>query len=289
MTHHANALEHRRANDTNPAIAHPRAVSIRRTNTRLLPDRSRVLVRPFRLTSEQRAVNLCARVMALAEEDVRKLLAEFAERHQQTRDLLKARFEQVKGHLLTNQRLSEERKLLIGAYFTHEYSLEAAALFNPSIVPHPDQTNLPGGALRFIVSLRATGEGHISSVTFRTGIVDAERNITINTPTRFLTEPKQVPSASYEKQLFERKLYELGLTGAFSRRVLEQLPADFTQAGAFGRPGIRKRKPRDFSPGAKQLRSAVRAGQPRVRARDFSHVAVAEQRHRGRALCAVSQ
>jgi predicted GH43/DUF377 family glycosyl hydrolase len=232
MTHHANALEHRRANDTNPAIAHPRAVSIRRTNTRLLPDRSRVLVRPFRLTSEQRAVNLCARVMALAEEDVRKLLtdvmAEFAERHQQTRDLLKARFEQVKGHLLTNQRLSEERKLLIGAYFTHEYSLEAAALFNPSIVPHPDQTNLPGGALRFIVSLRATGEGHISSVTFRTGIVDAERNITINTPTRFLTEPKQVPSASYEKQLFERKLYELGLTGAFSRRVLEQLPADFT-------------------------------------------------------------
>ena len=232
MSQHANTLEHRRANETNPAIAHSRAISIRRTNTRLLPDRSRVLVRPFRLTSEQRAVNLCARVMSLSEDEVRKLvadvMAEFAERHQQTQDLLKLRFEQVKGYLLTNQKLSDERKLLIGAYFTHEYSLEAAALFNPSIVPHPDQTNLPEGALRFIVSLRATGEGHISSVTFRTGVVDAQRNITINPPTRFLTEPKQVPSASYEKALFERKLYELGLTGAFSRRVLEQLPSDFT-------------------------------------------------------------
>jgi predicted GH43/DUF377 family glycosyl hydrolase len=232
MTQHANALEESAANHKNPAIAHPRSISIRRTNTRLLPDRSRVLVRPFRLTSEQRAVNLCARVMALTEEEVHKLvidvMGEFAERHQQTRDLLKARFEQVKGYLLTNQKLSEERKLLIGAYFTHEYSLEAAALFNPSVVPHPDQTNLPEGALRFIVSLRATGEGHISSVTFRTGIVDADRNITINTPTRFLTEPKQVPSASYEKALFERKLYELGLTSGFSRKVMEQLPANFT-------------------------------------------------------------
>jgi predicted GH43/DUF377 family glycosyl hydrolase len=230
--HPTNTLEESKANGTNPAFSHPRTISIRRTNTRLLPDRSRVLVRPFRLTSEQRAINLCARVMSLTEDEVRKLLAdvtaEFSERHQQMRDLLKARFDQVKGFLLTNQKLSEERKLLIGAYFTHEYSLEAAALFNPSIVAHPDQTNLAEGALRFIVSLRATGEGHISSVTFRTGIIDAERNISINTPTRFLTEPKQVPSASYEKALFERKLYELGLTGAFSRRVLELLPEHFT-------------------------------------------------------------
>ena len=225
-------LEERRNNGQNPAIAHPRSISIRRTGNRLLPDRSRVLVRPFRLTSEQRAINLCARVMSLPEDEVRKLLgevmAEFSERHQQMRDLLKARFDQVKSFLLTNQKISEERKLLLGAYFTHEYSLEAAALFNPSVVPHPDQSNLSEGALRFIVSLRATGEGHISSITFRTGVVDAQRNISINDPTRFLTEPRQVPSASYEKALFERKLYELGLTSSFSRRVLEQLPADFT-------------------------------------------------------------
>lgn len=232
MKQNANTMTESKGDGANPAITHPRAISIRRTNTRLVPDRSRVLVRPFRLTSEQRAINLCARVMSLGEDEVRKLLAEvmaeFADRHQQMHDLLLARFEQVKAYLLTNQKLTTDRKILIGAYFTHEYSLEAAALFNPSVVPHPDQANLPPGALRFIVSLRATGEGHISSVTFRTGIIDAERNISINTPTRFLTEPKQVPSASYEKSLFERKLYELGLTGAFSRRVLDQLPSHFT-------------------------------------------------------------
>src|SRR5207248_645816 len=112
--------------------------------------------------------------------------------------------------------------------FTNEYALEAAALFNPSIVPHPDQSNLPPGSLRFILSLRATGEGHISSVTFRTGFVDAENKISINPPTRFLAEPRQVPNASYEKPLFERKLYELGLMGPFGRRVLDELSDSFT-------------------------------------------------------------
>ena len=77
---------------------------------------------------------------------------------------------EVRPYLLNGQRLSEERELLLGGYFTHEYSLEAAALFNPSIVPHPDQSDLPPGSLRFILSLRATGEGHISSITFRTGL-----------------------------------------------------------------------------------------------------------------------
>jgi hypothetical protein len=72
---------------------------------------------------------------------------------------------------------------LIGSYFLAEYSLEAAALFNPSIVPHPDQTDLPPGALRFILSLRATGEGHISSITFRTGIIHPDHRIEVFPPT----------------------------------------------------------------------------------------------------------
>ncbi|HXU77891.1 MAG TPA: glycosidase [Methylomirabilota bacterium] len=211
-----------------------KTINVKRTGVTLNPDRSRVLVRPFRLTTEQRASNICARVIALPEAEVKELLqevlAEFNERHQQTRDLLKARFERVKGALLTNQKLSEERELLLGAYFTHEYALEAAALFNPSVAPHPDQSNLPEGSLRFILSLRATGEGHISSITFRTGIIDQDNQITINSPTRFLTEPRQVPSASYEKPLFERKLYELGLTSPFSRRLLEELRDTFTLA-----------------------------------------------------------
>src|ERR1043166_888995 len=211
-----------------------KTVNIKRAGVTLYPDRARVLIRPFKLTSDQRGVNLCARIMALSDMEVHALLeevlAEFGERHQQIRDILTARFDKVRQFLLTNRKISEERKQLIGAYFTHEYALEAAALFNPSIVPHPNQSDVPAGALRFILSLRATGEGHVSSVTFRTGMVDAQNNISINAPTRFLSEPKHFPSSSYEKELFERKLHELKLTGSFSHRVLSQLGDTFTWA-----------------------------------------------------------
>jgi hypothetical protein len=92
--------------------------------------------------------------------------------------------------------------MLIGAHFTHEYSPESAALFNPSIVPHPDQSGLSKGALRFILSLRATGEGHISSITFRMGTVSAQHRITLAPPVPFVTEPERVPNAAYDKGLF---------------------------------------------------------------------------------------
>ncbi len=207
-------------------------INVKRNGVTLNPSHSRVLIRPFRVTSEQRATNISARVVALPEADVRPLLdevlAEFSGRHYETRALLKERFENMKHSLLTDQRLSEDRQLLLGAYFTHEYSLEAAALFNPSIVPHPDQSDVPEGSLRFILSLRATGEGHISSVTFRTGHVDAMNQVSINAPTRFLVEPRQVPNASYDKGLFEGKLFEMGLVGNFSRSVLGDMGDSFT-------------------------------------------------------------
>jgi len=116
---------------------------------------------------------------------------------------------------------------LIGSYFLAEYSLESAALFNPSIVPHPDQTALPTGALRFVLSLRATGEGHVSSVTFRTGIIHADHRIEVCTPSGFLTEPRQIPNPVYDKRLFIRKLDELGLTRDFTRRVMNKLGEAF--------------------------------------------------------------
>src|SRR5258708_9640886 len=122
---------------------------------------------------------------------------------------------------------SEQRRLLIGSYFLAEYSLESAALFNPSIVPHPDQTGMPTGSLRFILSLRATGEGHISSITFRTGIIHPDHRIEVLTPTGFLTEPRQIPNPLYEKGLFARKLIELGLNREFTRRVMDKLGDSF--------------------------------------------------------------
>jgi predicted GH43/DUF377 family glycosyl hydrolase len=205
---------------------------IQRTQVILHPDRTRVLLRPFLLPSDRRALRIGAHVTALPESEVHALWnqvqAEFADRHAKIRDFLKRRFRQVQPFLPGESVFSEERQLLLGAYFSHEYSLEAAALFNPSIVPHPDQSELPPGSLRFILSLRATGEGHISSITFRTGVLDARSNIAINAPTRYCLEPEQVPNASYDKGLFERKLQELGLAGDFSRQVLQGLEDFFT-------------------------------------------------------------
>src|SRR5437660_7008331 len=132
-------------------------------------------------------------------------------------------FEQIRELLAAGDELSEQRRQLIGSYFLAEYSLEAAALFNPSIVPHPDQTGLPPGALRFILSLRATGEGHISSITFRTGIIHPDHRIEVLTATGFLTEPRQVPNPLYEKPQFTKKLSELGLTSEFTARVMGKL------------------------------------------------------------------
>ncbi|MGA8594848.1 MAG: glycoside hydrolase family 130 protein [Bryobacteraceae bacterium] len=170
--------------------------------------------------------------MSLPEDQIASLLdevsAEFSQRHQQIRQLFLERFEQVRDLLLTDEEPSEQRRLLIGSYFLAEYSLESAALFNPSIIPHPDQTGLPAGALRFILSLRATGEGHISSITFRTGIVHPDQRIEVLTPAGFLTEPRQIPNPLYEKPSFERKLLELGLTSGFTRRVMKKLAESFT-------------------------------------------------------------
>jgi len=207
-------------------------IKIKRSNVKLQPDRTRVLARPFRLVSDQRSIKICARVMALPESEVHRLLeqvrAEFGGRHLKIDEFFRRQFDEVRLSLLPGQKLSEERELLLGAYFTHEYSLEAAALFNPSIVLHPDQSDLPPGSLRFILSLRATAEGHVSSITFRTGLLDANDNITIDTPTRYILEPEQVPNAAYDKPLFERKLQELGLVGGFHRDVLQSLGDTFT-------------------------------------------------------------
>jgi predicted GH43/DUF377 family glycosyl hydrolase len=210
----------------------PPPVHAKRIGPTLIPDRSRVLLRPFCPTTDDIARHIAARVMALPDEQVAKLLSqvlgEFADRHEQVENIFQKRFEQVKNYLEADAQPSAERQALIGAYFTHEYSPESAALFNPSIVPHPDQSGLPRGALRFILSLRATGEGHISSITFRTGAVSAQHRITLTPPVPFAAEPERVPNAAYDKGLFAHKLEEAGVQNEFCRRVLDQLHQDFT-------------------------------------------------------------
>jgi len=210
----------------------PLAVHAKRIGPTLTPDRLRVLMRPFLPTTDDIARRIVARVMALPDEEVIQLLGqvlgEFADRHEQVENILRKRFWEVNIYLEPGAQPSPERQMLIGAYFTHEYSPESAALFNPSIVPHPDQSGLPRGALRFILSLRATGEGHISSITFRTGTVSAQQRITLTPPVPFAAEPERVPSPAYDKGLFAHKLQEAGVQNDFCRRVLDQLHEDFT-------------------------------------------------------------
>jgi predicted GH43/DUF377 family glycosyl hydrolase len=207
-------------------------INVRRTSTVLRPDQSRILLRPFMPGDSQRVLRIGARIKSLADEEVGALIEEvtaaFSPRHANIRNLLLERFEAVRELMGTDGDLSAERRMLIGSYFLAEYSLESAALFNPSIVPHPDQTGLPAGALRFVISLRATGEGHISSITFRTGVIHSDYRIDIDTPTGFLTEPRQIPNSIYEKEQFVRKLQELGLTHEFTRQVASHLPDRFT-------------------------------------------------------------
>jgi len=167
-------------------------------DTRLHADPSRVVLRPFHLGWQAhnapggRALRLVDDVSALSErqvhEEYAKVLADFGERHWQTERLFLQRYEEVETSLsLSGRRYSETRKQLIGAYFCHEYTYSAAALMNPSIVPHPDQSGMSDGACRFIMSLRAVGEGHISSIAFREGIAEADGNFTLYPQSSFAT------------------------------------------------------------------------------------------------------
>jgi predicted GH43/DUF377 family glycosyl hydrolase len=202
-------------------------MDVKRTGIILRPTNSRVVIRPFEVPLDNRTERILARVSALPEAEVERLLEsvmqDFRARHQRTREFFLHRFEQVKKHLMTDQPLTESRRLLMGSYFTSEYALESAALFNPSMVWHPDQTAVPPGSRRFIVSLRATGEGHISSITFRSGLIDAANRIRIDEPTRYVVAPDLVPHIAYEKALFYRKLTELGIDGPFTELVMAAL------------------------------------------------------------------
>jgi predicted GH43/DUF377 family glycosyl hydrolase len=210
----------------------PNSIHLKRIAPILRPVQSRVLLRPFNLGDPEKVGGIIGRIMSIPEDQVGAILAdvsaEFSQRHQEIRRVFLERFEQARELLEADWAISEQRQMLIGSYFLAEYSLESAALFNPSIVPHPDQTGLPKGSLRFILSLRATGEGHISSITFRTGIIHADNRIEVATPSGCLIEPRQIPHSLYEKGLFERKLNEIGLTREFTRRVMSKLGGSFT-------------------------------------------------------------
>ncbi|MCC6662990.1 MAG: glycoside hydrolase family 130 protein [Polyangiaceae bacterium] len=200
----------------------------------LLPESARVIIRPFVPSDVHRITTIIGRALALTEDEVVAELAavrrEFDSRHFDIEGLMLAHFAKVRHHVFTQRRLTRERELLIGALFSGEYALESAAIFNPSIVPHPDQAGLAPGALRFIMSLRATGEGHISSIEFRSGVVGADSRIVLDPVSRYVTVPEIVPNPSYKKRRFITKLHEMGFDDVHAAAVMEPLGESFTRS-----------------------------------------------------------
>jgi predicted GH43/DUF377 family glycosyl hydrolase len=212
-------------------------LTLTKTPHRLLPDPRRVITKPFLLgeasvaNGDSRVKTILDRVLAIPEEKVaatlEEILRDFSSRHRDFEQVLEDHFRLVSRHLDPTESLSPERRLLIGAYCSHEYSIEAAALCNPSIVPAPDQSGLPRGASRFILSLRAVGEGHISSIEFRSGVIELGGKIAFDSISPFVSMGKRVPNPSYEKQVFHSKMGELGFHNEVSRWVLDRLPDRF--------------------------------------------------------------
>ena len=204
------------------------------TGVLLKPDTRRVVVRPFISLDLARIEHVMARALALSELEVRQQLslvrADFDERHLDLDKAWLRHFAKVRAHLPDGETISETRRLFIGALFSGEYALESAALFNPSIVPHPDQAGLCPGDLRFILSLRSTGEGHISSIQFRTGVVRRDHSIQIEKTTPFVTLPELNPNPTYHKRTFLDKLSEMGLEGDWAASVMGRLGKSFAFA-----------------------------------------------------------
>lgn len=198
----------------------------------LLPESSRVIIRPFIPSDEQRVIKIIGRALSLTETEVvnelKAVLAEFDSRHFEIENVLLRQYGKVQSHVFIERPLSRERQLLIGALFSGEYALESAALFNPSIVPHPDQSGVPEGALRFVMSLRATGEGHISSIEFRSGLIASDGCISLEPVSRFVTAPEILPNPRYRKKLFVTKLHEMFEESDYCASVMNPLADSFT-------------------------------------------------------------
>src|SRR5438477_5249063 len=203
------------------------------TGLLLWPDNKRVVVRPFISMDPTRVQHIIARALALSEQETEKQLslvrADFSERHVDLNKSWLRHFEKVRAQIPDDETISEPRRLFIGALFSGEYALESAALFNPSIVPHPNQTGLSDGALRFILSLRATGEGHISSIEFRTGVIQSDHSIQMEATTPLVTLPEVDPRPTFQKVAFLHKLNAMGVENEWSTTVMRQLPDSFTR------------------------------------------------------------
>lgn len=210
---------------------------VRRSPIRLVGDKSRVITTFFVPGQEgfdetgSRSSAVVARILALSEEDVERsyldVLSRFEGRHRDLIAILHRHAAELADRLDTERALSEKRELLLGAAFTSEYAIEGTSLCNPSMVVHPDQTGVPVGSVRFVMSVRAIGEGHRSSIGFRTGLIDGHGEVSIESPSRFATTGTTGPVA-FDAAVFRGELRQLHGSGENADYVLDGLGEHFS-------------------------------------------------------------
>ncbi len=208
---------------------HPK---IKRKKKRNLGDSSRVIARLYLPDSAYRISKIIQRIVDLsdltAENLLEQITLEFSERHRDIKQIFELHLNKVRDYVPKGIVLSETKKSLIGAYFTMEYSIESAALFNPSIVLHPDQSKLDKGSLRFIMSFRAVGEGHVSSLVFRSGCLDQDNTIFFDPISEYVETSDLHVDPVYDRHLFRLKLKEMDACNEITAYLLDSLPEFFS-------------------------------------------------------------
>jgi predicted GH43/DUF377 family glycosyl hydrolase len=222
-------------------------LKVERKANKIVGDTSRVITRLHLPHDRYRISKIIQRIMSLSETAAKKLITQimidFSGRHEDIGHIFERHLNEVKDYLPRDTMLSDVQRALIGAYFTKEYSIESAALFNPSIVPHPDQSHLKKGSLRFIMSLRATGEGHVSSIVFRSGVLDRRNTLLFDPISDFVETPDLQLDPIYKRNIFQRKLNEMGASNEITAHILNQLPEDFTYNELIEKIEILRAKP----------------------------------------------
>jgi predicted GH43/DUF377 family glycosyl hydrolase len=212
-------------------------ITVDRKSDRIYPDSKRVITRFFDHT-EIRAKSIIQKILDMKEDEAESslnlVLREFAKRHRNITKIFLLNFSKVIDYIneLTdsNEKMSQTKRLLIGSFFTMEYSIESAALFNPSIVEHPDQNQLEYGQKRILVSFRATGESHISSIVFRSGIIDKDNNLHFDPQGNYVSEAEIIKKHVYDKKEFTVILREHDIVNDISTEVLSKLNGFFYYA-----------------------------------------------------------
>ncbi len=207
-------------------------LKVKRKAKKIVGDTSRVITRPHIPSDAHRIPKIIQRISDLpdtaAEDLLAQIMLDFSERHKDIRGVFESSLNEVRDHVPRDAVLSETQRALIGSYFTMEYSIESAALFNPSIVLHPDQGDLDEGSLRFVMSLRAIGEGHVSSIVFRSGVLDRDNTFIFDPTSDYVERPDLRLNPVYARHLFQLKLNEMEACDEVTTHILDQLPEEFT-------------------------------------------------------------